>query len=444
MQVVRMLTRPFRVRRTVRLRLTGTFAILFILAGAALLAIASGLVVGKSTSQVAPASAQPQPRLGLQARLALAENQIRSLRAQLQASPGQGPPSLSHQLFLSSLIALGIMAVVAALLGWLFAGRALRPLRVITATARRISEDNLDERLAFSGPQDELKDLADTIDGLLARLESAFGAQRRFVANASHELRTPLATMRASLDVAMAKPEPPPVQTVLLADRLRAELDRIDELLEGFLVLARAQHGALPDLAVVSVGDLASAALAVRSGVIAAKALTVQAEVSPAGSWVAGSQALVSRMVDNIIDNAIVHNERAGWLRVAVGPVGTATVAAGTGATTTGATTTGATTTGATTTGSRWACVVVENGGPVLDQAQVDQLAQPFRRLGPSGVSTGRIATGGGSGLGLSIVAAIAAAHGGTLDLCARPDGGLRVVVSLPLAAEAALTGAPT
>ncbi len=434
MQVVRMLTRPFRVRRTVRLRLTGTFAILFILAGAALLAIASGLVVGKSTSQVAPASAQPQPRLGLQARLALAENQIRSLRAQLQASPGQGPPSLSHQLFLSSLIALGIMAVVAALLGWLFAGRALRPLRVITATARRISEDNLDERLAFSGPQDELKDLADTIDGLLARLESAFGAQRRFVANASHELRTPLATMRASLDVAMAKPEPPPVQTVLLADRLRAELDRIDELLEGFLVLARAQHGALPDLAVVSVGDLASAALAVRSGVIAAKALTVQAEVSPAGSWVAGSQALVSRMVDNIIDNAIVHNERAGWLRVAVGPVGTATVAAGTGATTTGA----------TTTGSRWACVVVENGGPVLDQAQVDQLAQPFRRLGPSGVSTGRIATGGGSGLGLSIVAAIAAAHGGTLDLCARPDGGLRVVVSLPLAAEAALTGAPT
>jgi len=434
MQVVRMLTRPFRVRRTVRLRLTGTFAILFILAGAALLAIASGLVVGKSTSQVAPASAQPQPRLGLQARLALAENQIRSLRAQLQASPGQGPPSLSHQLFLSSLIALGIMAVVAALLGWLFAGRALRPLRVITATARRISEDNLDERLAFSGPQDELKDLADTIDGLLARLESAFGAQRRFVANASHELRTPLATMRASLDVAMAKPEPPPVQTVLLADRLRAELDRIDELLEGFLVLARAQHGALPDLAVVSVGDLASAALAVRSGVIAAKALTVQAEVSPAGSWVAGSQALVSRMVDNIIDNAIVHNERAGWLRVAVGPVGTATVAAGTSATTTGA----------TTTGSRWACVVVENGGPVLDQAQVDQLAQPFRRLGPSGVSTGRIATGGGSGLGLSIVAAIAAAHGGTLDLCARPDGGLRVVVSLPLAAEAALTGAPT
>jgi signal transduction histidine kinase len=433
MQLVRMLTRPFRVRRTVRLRLTGMFAILFVLAGAALLAIASGLVVGKSTSEAAPARAQPQPQPDLQARLARAESQIRSLQAQLQSSSGHSPPSLSHQLFLSSLIALGIMAVVAALLGWLFAGRALRPLRVITSTARRISEDNLDERLAFSGPQDELKDLADTIDGLLERLEGAFGAQRRFVANASHELRTPLAIMRASLDVAMAKPEPPPVQTVLLADRLRTELDRIDELLAGFLVLARAQHGALPDLAVVSLGDLASAALAVRASAIAARELTVQAEVSPAGPWVAGSQALVSRMVDNVIDNAIVHNERAGWLRVAVGPVEPGTVAASTVAATPVA----------ATTGGRWACVVVENDGPVLDQAQVAQLAQPFRRLGASGHSTGRIATGGGSGLGLSIVAAIAAAHGGTLELSARPEGGLRVAVSLPLAAAAALTGAP-
>jgi signal transduction histidine kinase len=413
MQLARMLRRMLRPRRTVRLRLTGMFAILFVLAGAALLAIASGLVVSKSTSEAAPANAHPQAGLGLQDRLARAEDQIRNLQAQLQSSSGQGSPSLSHQLFLSSLIALGIMAVVAALLGWVLAGRALRPLRVITATARRISEDNLDERLAFGGPQDELKDLADTIDGLLERLEGAFAAQRRFVANASHELRTPLATMRASLDVAMAKPEPPPVQTVVLADRLRAELDRVDELLEGFLVLARAQHGALPDLAVVSLGDLASAALAVRASIIAARALTVQAEVSPAGPWVAGSEALVSRMLDNVIDNAIAHNEAGGWLRVTA------------------------------STQSRWACVVVENGGPVLDQAQVAQLAQPFRRLGPSGHTTGRIATGGGSGLGLSIVAAIAAAHGGTLDLYARPEGGLRVVVSLPLAAAAALTGAP-
>jgi signal transduction histidine kinase len=426
--------RPFRVRRTVRLRLTGMFAVLFVLAGAALLAIASGLVVSRSTSEAAPANAQPQSGGGLQAQLAQAENQIRNLQNELHSNSGQGPPSLSHQLFLSSVIALGIMAVVAALLGWVLAGRALRPLRVITATARRISEDNLDERLAFGGPQDELKDLADTIDGLLERLESAFAAQRRFVANASHELRTPLATMRASLDVAMAKREPPPVQTVALAARLRAELDRIDELLEGFLVLARAQHGALPDLAAVSLGDLASAALAVRSSLIAARAVSVQTDIRAGAAWVAGSRALISRMLDNIIDNAIVHNEQGGWISVAVGDVPAGTVDGTTGEATTGEATTGE--------GARQAHVVVENGGPTLSQHQVAQLAQPFRRLGPGGTAAGRIATGGGSGLGLSIVAAIAAAHGGELDLHARPGGGLRVVITLPLAPAAALAGA--
>jgi signal transduction histidine kinase len=404
MQLARWPSRLFPGRRTVRLRLTAMFAILFVLAGAALLAIASGLVVGRSTSQAAPANpASASP--GLQSQLSAARRQIQQLEGQLQAAGHQ--PSLSHQLFLSSLIALGIMAVVAALLGWAFAGRALRPLRVIIATARRISEDNLDERLAFSGPQDELKDLADTIDELLERLEGAFAAQRRFVANASHELRTPLATMRASLDVAMAKPEPPPMQTVVLAGRLRSELDRVDELLEGFLVLARAQHGALPDRAEMSVSDLTTAALAVRSNSISACGLTVHTDLAAGTAQVAGSRALISRMVDNIIDNAIVHNEPAGWIRVAVG------------------------------TDDRCVQVLVENGGPVLNQTQVTQLAQPFRRLGHDATSAGPAGTGG-TGLGLSIVAAIAAAHGGELDLSARPEGGLRVVIRLPVAAELA------
>jgi len=409
MQLASRLRRPYRLRRTVRLRLTGLFAILFVVAGAALLAIASGLVVGRSASEAAgvrPAGAQ-----SLQSQLAQDQRLINELRAQVSTGVGQG--QLSHQLFLASLMALGIMAVVTGVISWVLAGRALRPLRIITATARRISEDNLDERLAFGGPQDELRDLADTIDGLLERLEGAFAAQRRFVANASHELRTPLATMRASLDVAMAKPEPPPVQTVMLADRLRAELDRVDELLEGFLVLARAQHGALPDVAAVSLGDLATGALAVRATAISAKALTVHASTTnPAAGWVTGSRALVSRMVDNVVDNAIVHNEPGGWISVAV------------------------------STEDRVARFIVANGGPILDQEQVAQLAQPFRRLGPGGASVGRIATGGGSGLGLSIVAAIAAAHGGALDLSARTEGGLRVVITLPLAAAAALAGA--
>lgn len=388
MQLASSLKRSFRVRRTVRLRLTGMFAVLFVLAGAALLAIASGLVVGRSSTQA-----------------------VRAAGPSASQSEGGGPAQLSHQLFMSSLIALGIMAVVAGILGWVLAGRALHPLRVITATARRISEDNLDERLAFAGPQDELKDLADTIDELLERLEAAFAAQRRFVANASHELRTPLATMRASLDVAMAKPEPPPPQTVLLADRLLSELDRVDELLEGFLVLARAQHGALPDPATMSLSDLATAALAVRSSAITARGLTVRADLNSSEAWVAGSRTLVSRMVDNVVDNAIAHNEPGGWLSVSTG------------------------------TQPGCARVVVENGGPVLHHEQVAQLAQPFRRLGPGGTNAGRIATSGGSGLGLSIVAAIAAAHGGALDLSARTDGGLRVVITLPLAPAGVVVG---
>jgi signal transduction histidine kinase len=412
MQLASSLGRSVRMRRTVRLRLTGMFAILFVLAGAALLAIASGLVVGRASSQAVGVSSSAGGQ-SLQSSLARDQHLINQLEAQVNTGTGSG--QLSHQLFLASLMALGIMAVVAGVLGWVLAGRALRPLRIITATARRISEDNLDERLAFAGPQDELKDLADTIDGLLERLEGAFAAQRRFVANASHELRTPLATMRASLDVAMAKPEPPPVQTVMLASRLQAELDRVDELLEGFLVLARAQHGALPDQTAVSLGDIATASLAVRAGAIAARALVVHTSVSAGTAAVIGSQALVSRMVDNVVDNAIVHNERGGWISVAAGSH------------------------------DRVASVVVENGGPILDQEQVAQLAQPFRRLGRSGTSAGRVATeGGGSGLGLSIVAAIAAAHGGALALSARPEGGLRVVITLPLASATEMAGGPT
>jgi signal transduction histidine kinase len=286
--------------------------------------------------------------------------------------------------------------VASVALGWGIAGRALRPVRQMTVATRRISEDNLHERLAVSGPDDELKDLADTIDGLLGRLETAFAAQRRFVANASHELRTPLATMRASLDVAVAKPEPAPPQTVALADRLRTELDQVDRLLEGFLTLARAQHRALPGHDMVSLGNAVRASLAVRADAIAARHLTVDHGDRDA-AWVTGNQTLLGRMIDNVIDNAIAHNYDGGWIRVTTGADG-------------------------------FAWMMVETGGPVLDARLVAQLAQPFRRL-----AADRTGTGQGAGLGLSIVSAIAAAHGGVLDLQARPEGGLRVGIGLPL-----------
>ena len=272
----------------------------------------------------------------------------------------------------------------------------------MTAAAQRISAHNLDERLAVTGPADELKELGDTIDALLERLESAFKAQRRFVANASHELRTPLTTMRASLDVAVAKPEPAPPQTIALAARLRRELDRVDSLLEAFLFLARAQHRDLPGQVVLPLEYIVGAALADQKAAISAMNLTVQDASGLGGVWVTGSQALLSRMVENVIDNAVCHNSEGGWVAI-------------------------------TTEGSAGrARLIVENGGDILDQRQVSELTQPFRRIGAD-----RIGSDKGSGLGLSIVAAIAEAHDGRLDLQGRPGGGMRVSIDLPSAAAA-------
>jgi signal transduction histidine kinase len=385
-------------RRTVRMRLTVMYGTLFVVSGAVLLAIASGVVV--SSSRVSAAAAN----LGSLSALQRDQARIQQLQDQLASAESQLHSGVPHGLLVGSAIALGVMTVVSLVLGWIVAGRVLSPLRLMTAATRRISVDSLHERLAMPGPDDELKDLADTIDGLLARLEEAFAAQRRFVANASHELRTPLTTMRASVDVAVAKPGPVPAPTIALADRLRGELDRVDGLLDGFLALARAQHGDLPGHATLSLEYITAAALAVRAGAIAARRLTVHHATGHDSTWVAGSQALLCRMVDNVLDNAIGHNRDGGWISITTGADG------------------------------RLAHLVVETGGDVLDQEQVSQLAQPFRRLGAD-----RTGSDHGSGLGLSIVEAIAAAHGGALDLRARAEGGLRVSIGLPLAPAAAV-----
>jgi signal transduction histidine kinase len=224
-------------------------------------------------------------------------------------------------------------------------------------------------------------------------------AQRRFVANASHELRTPLATMRASLDVAVAKPGPVPPQTVALAGRLRTELDQVDGLLDGFLILARTQHGALADRAPVPLGELVTEVMSARAADLAAKQLTVHADVRR-DAWTHGNRVLLTRMTGNVIDNAITHNVPDGWIRVIA--------AAGNGT----------------------ALLTVETGGPPLDPDQVARLGRPFQRLGVERTA------GTGTGLGLSIVAAVAAAHGGTLVLRARPEGGLHVAIRLPLMPE--------
>ena len=223
-----------------RLRLTALYGVLFLVSGAVLLAITGGVVYSAVQRAGGPRPGRPRsPRwrrrtpASSSSRSSWPPSSRRSTRHVARPADRVGDRARHHD-------------PGGGALGWVVAGRALRPLRQITAATRRISDDNLHERLAVTGPDDELKELADTIDGLLARLEGAFAAQRRFVANASHELRTPLTTMRASLDVAVAKPEPVPPQTITLAGRLRAELDQVDRLLDGLLALARAQHGALP------------------------------------------------------------------------------------------------------------------------------------------------------------------------------------------------------
>ncbi|MFY1687341.1 sensor histidine kinase [Plantactinospora sp. WMMB782] len=376
---------------TVRVRFTFLYAVVFLGSGIGLL-ILTFLLSGGSISSVAPAGSPPA-----QSGPGGTQQRIRQLEEQLAAVHTQQ----SRQLLVGALAALLVMAVVSLLLGRLLARRVLRPLRTITSATRRISADSLDRRLSVHGPADEVKDLADTIDELLERLEASFVAQRRFVANASHELRTPLATMRASLDVAAAKPHPAP-STLTLADRVRTQLDRVDHLLDGLLLLARAQHGAPADTAPVDLVELVDGALSDRSAEVRAKGLQVTVDMPP-GAVVEGSPALLARLVANVVDNAVTHNQDGGWIRVTGDTGGQETV------------------------------LVVETGGRLLDQREVDRLTRPFERLGAERT--------GSSGLGLSIVAAVAAAHRGRLALLARPEGGLRVTVTLPAARTAGPAG---
>jgi signal transduction histidine kinase len=390
--------------RTVRLRLTLLYGGLFVLSGAALLAITYLLVlyftahIQITTGSFDTSGVQGDPAGG-----------------PLGPTPTRAPSAVSqlhhsylHQLLVESGIALAIMSVVSIWLGWLVAGRVLRPLRTMTATTRRISQENLHERLDLPGPRDELKDLGDTIDGLLARLETAFEAQRRFVANASHELRTPLAMMRTSLDVAEGKPRPVPREVTVLAGKLREGLDQADRLIESFLTLARTHQGTAAEDAPVSLTGVVAAALAARERRATDGAVRIRRQLGAVE--VIGDPTLLRRLVDNILDNALRYNHPGGWVHVQCH----------------------------TDTGnaeSVTARLVVENTGPQLHDADVRQLGQPFRRLAADRTTTGSV------GLGLSIVAAITAAHDGTLHLEARPEGGLRAVIDLPCATRVPVSG---
>ena len=377
--------RVLRLHPTVRWRLTLLYGVLFLVCGAALLAITYTLFANFADSA-------PKPRFGPGGTPPSAASLKLVTAMALQRSTGL------HRLLLYSEVALGIMAVVSGVLGWVVAGRVLAPLRAITAIAERISDTNLHERLAMTGPRDELRLLADTIDRLLERLEAAFEAQRRFVANASHELRTPLAMMRTTLDVAVAKPGGVPAATHELDAELRVDLDHADRLLESFLTLARAQSGRLEEHDRVALEPIIGAALHARAEQIAASGLTIEANL--AAVEVPGSATLLERMIENVIENAVRHNHPGGSIALTLALLH-----------------------------GEQALVIVDSGGPVLEQEAVAQLAQPFKRLRQD-----RTGSQHGHGLGLSIVAAVAAAHNGRLDLQAREQGGLRVQITLPAA----------
>jgi signal transduction histidine kinase len=385
--------------RTVRLRLTVLYGVLFLLCGAGLLAITNALV--------RHSAALPRPGRNTQIAIQMIPGGSSThVGGGTTTGAAAAHAALFHQLLVQSGVALTVMAVAAILLGWFVAGRVLKPLHTITTSVRQITATNLHQRLALDGPDDELKALGETFDDLLARLETSFDAQRRFVANASHELRTPLTMMRTALDVATGKPTPPPPEVRALAVKIRRGLDKADQLLESFLALARADYASAAQDATVCLDQAATDALAEHSQTISDMKLSV--EQGSRAAPVQGNKVLLTRMVNNLIDNAVRHNELNGWIRVITGN------------------------------GTTSAWLIVETGGRVLDEQQVRDLAQPFRRIGAE-----RTGSDNGVGLGLSIVAAIANAHHGTLSLQARDGGGLRVAVTLPVAAQPATAGQP-
>ena len=385
--------------RTVRLRLTLLYSGLFLASGAVLLAITYVLVRRASTPDLVVAGGSAHGPAGPRAlREALANpdvaSYVRRSAEQQYARALQGHADLLHQLLVRSGIALAIMTVVSLALGWLVAGRVLRPLRAMTATTRQISERNLNERLALPGPRDELKDLADTIDGLLARLEAHVAEQQRFAANASHELRTPLAVTQTLLDVARSDPERDDDQ---LVERLRAVNTRAIDLTEALLLLSRADERSFTpeDLDLSLLAEEATETL-----LPLAEELGVRVETSVEMTPATGSRALLLQLSTNLVHNAIVHNlpdHGTVWISTRARPDGVE--------------------------------LTVENTGDVLTSEMVASLAEPFLR-GDERIRAERA----GVGLGLAIVERIAQAHDGTVTLAPRAGGGLRVTVRLPAA----------
>jgi signal transduction histidine kinase len=368
---------------TIRTRLTVLYGGLFLLAGAALLAVTYVLVQhslnGRVESSSTVSSSGPGlnttsgPGLDFQSREQFRDDTLKSLLTQ-------------------GGIALGGVGVVAVGFGWLMADRVLRPLHRITETARRVADRNLHERISLTGPRDEIKELADTFDSMLERLDRSFDGQRRFVANASHELRTPLAINQTLLEVAMGRPDAPP-QVRDLGQTLLAVNARHERLIDGLLTLARSEQA-------VTVHDPVDLAQIARYVVEQGRPGTVEMVTSLDPAPTSGDPVLLERVTQNLVQNGIDYNTVDGWVSVT------------------------------TVTRGETVELTVSNTGPVVPAYEIPGLFEPFRRL------RDRVTSGRGTGLGLSIVRSVARAHGGDVTALPHDGGGLVVTVTLPLAGD--------
>jgi signal transduction histidine kinase len=400
---------PRLPRRSARLRLTVLFGGLFLVSGVILLAV-TYLLVDQSTgpassiipAQLAGSAAGPSARG--QISLPAGAGSPQQISAAQAAAVSRVVGAVLKELLMQSPVALAIVTVAAVALGWVAAGRILRPLAAMTAAARRISASNLNERLGLQGPDDELKALGDTLDDLFARLESSFQAQRHFIANASHELRTPLTRERAMLQVALDDPE---TTACAWRDIAREVLDsnaEQEDLLEALLTLASSEGG-LSECEPVDLAAITSEVHQARRPEAGRLGIRVNSITRPAA--LDGDPVLIERLAANLIDNAVRHNAPGGTIEVM--------------------------------TGSRDGCgfLSVTNTGAVIQPGEISRLFQPFQRLHP------RSAQGHGYGLGLSIVLAIAAAHRAAIEAHALPAGGLAVNITFPRPAPAG-TAKPT
>ncbi|HEV3035324.1 MAG TPA: ATP-binding protein [Solirubrobacteraceae bacterium] len=412
-------------RFSLRLRLALLIGLMLLVCGGALLAISYGLVSSNLNAPLEGALPSEPSAIGNRIRVGRlsstrAAKEIAAPKRAAQSTPksaSETPSGASQarakeavakaaqtaltnrtlgQLVTQYLAVLAGIVLVAVALGWLLAGRLLRSVRRITSVAGRVTGRNLSERIGLGGPRDELRELADAFDGMLARLDGVFRAQRRFVADASHELRTPLAAMRAEVEVLAADPHATATDVEAATLVLQRQLARSEELIEALLALARSE----PELLMLEVVDLAQLACEAFEDAGARMAdcrLRIDHQLAPA--VVHGDRRLLTLLVSNLLDNAIKHNHDGGWISLR------GTVDADS------------------------ALLAVANSGQVVAAEEVQELAQAFRR-------GGRARVGDGHGLGLAIVAAVTHAHQGELTIMALEEGGLRVEISLPLAVD--------